>query len=495
MNVDTLTLIRRTYPDLVDDLLTAVVGGVVNEPITFDLKQLRYALSQPAKGVRSVKGSIPDAEGNPSPEVHLFQANIDYVFSDSDSAIEWQPKGTKPLDESTFYVDYFRPDTRSLLTDINIGSVTRTLTEAIGRETATLYQQVYQAYLAGFVDTASGQSLDYVVSILGVVRRSAEYATGLASFLRDPKSSGNVTIPDGTLVSTAKRVVFETTELRTLQQGQQRIDVPIRASVKAKGAAGVVPPGAIVQLEAPIEGIASVTNVDATALGTVAETDDALRIRAKATLQGLGQATLAALKRALLEEKSELLEVHDLNGPPGQTSNAGEVTLLVSAPPARYAAINARVQETRAAGVLAKVFARYVFAKPRIALTLTASLTTPGKLKLVYQLIGALKAYFETLQAGEAAEASKMLDAMNAIPEVKAAKPRFLDVLTTKSDFDSRASDPLIVALTAAAQASSSTDAAALTAALRNVLEGAATPATRSSRSPPRVAARTMRRS
>jgi hypothetical protein len=486
MNVDTLTLVRRSYPDLVDDLLTAVVGGVVNEPIAFDVKQFRYALSQPAKAIRSVKGSIAGTDGNPLPEVHVFQANIDYVFSASDSSIVWQPKGAQPVDETTFYVDYFRPETRSLLTDINIGSVTRTLTEAIGRETATLYQQVYQAYLAGFVDTATGQSLDYVVSILGVVRKGAEYATGMASFQRDPKSDGNVTIPDGTRVATAKRVVFETTQLRTLQRGQQRLDVPIRASDKAKGPLGVVPPGAIVALEVPIEGIASVTNFDPTVLGAAPESDDALRARAKATLQGIGQATLAALARALFEENSLLQEVHDPNGPPGKTSPVGTVSLLVSTPPARYAAVNARIQETRAAGVLATVLTRYVFVTPRIALTLTTSLTPAGKLKLVDQLIGALRAYFESLQAGDPADAAKMLEAMNAIPEVKAGKPHFLDILTAKADIDDPGARPLVDALVAAVQATSSTDATALATALESVLTGAVTPASAETRTPSR---------
>jgi hypothetical protein len=419
--------------------------------------------------------------------VYIFKANIDYVFS-GDSGIVWFPqgKGTQPVDESTFYVDYFRTETPSLLTDINIGSVTRTLTEAIGRETATLYQQVYQAYLAGFVDTAKGQSLDYVVSILGVVRKGADYATGIATFLRDPKSSGNVTIPDGTLVSTGKRVVFETTQLRTLQRGQQRLDVPIRATDKAKGPIGVVPPGAIVALEVPIEGIASVTNFDPTALGAAPESDDALRARAKATLQGIGQATIAALRRVLFEENSTLQEVHDPNGPAGKTSPPGEVSLLVSTPPARYLAVNARVQETRAAGVLATVIARYIFVTPRVALTLTTSLTPAGKLKLANQLIGALRTYFETLQAGDAAEGSKMLDAMKTIPEVKAAKPHFVDVLTAKQDLEGSDSRQLIDALVAAAQATSSTDAAALNAALQSVLEGATALPSAGARTPAR---------
>ncbi|SEE85015.1 Baseplate J-like protein [Rhizobiales bacterium GAS191] len=470
MNVDTLSLVQRSYADLVDDLLTAIVGGVVNEPIPFDIKQLRYALSQPATAVRSIKGTIVGPDGLPLPEVHVFQANIDYVFSASDASVVWQPKSTNPLDETTFYVDYFRPNTQSPLSDINVGGVTRTLTEAIGREIATVYREIYNAYLSGFVDTAQGQSLDYVVSILGVARLGAEYATGLATFLRDPASSGNVTIPDGTQVATAKRIVFETTELRTLQQGQQRLDVPIRATATAKGPAGVVAAGSIVALEVPIAGIASVTNFDATVLGTAPESDVELRARAKATLQGLGMATLAALARAVFDERSTLQEVRDPNGAPGKTSAPGTVLLLVSTQPARYGSVNARIQETRAAGVLATVVARYVFVTPRMALTLTAPLTPAGKLKLVGQLIDALQAYADTLQAGDPADAQKMLEAINKIPEIKSAKPHFLDVITAKADINDPGAQPLVEALVAAVQAVPPGDAAALATAIKTAL-------------------------
>ncbi len=487
MNVDTLSLVQRGYLDLVDDMLTAVVGGIVNEPIPFDVKQARYALSQPAQAVRSVKGTIADANGNPLSGIHVFKANIDYVFSSSDQSIAWLPKGTQPVDETTFYVDYFRPNTSPPLTDINVGSVTRTLTEAIGREIATVYQEIYNAYLAGFVDTAQGQSLDYVVAILGVVRKDAEYASGLVTFLRDPTVSGTVTIPDGTQVSTAKRVVFETTELRTLQQGQQRLDVPIRAIDNAKGPAGVVPAGTIVALEAPIAGISGVTNFDPTQLGAAPESDDDLRARAKATLQGLGQATLAALARAIFDEHSTLQQVRDPNGAPGATSAPGSVSLLVSVEPARYASVNARVQDTRAAGVLASVVARYVFVTPRIALKLTTPLTPAGKIKLVGQLIDALQAYFDGLPAGAPAESKAMLDAINKIPEVKAASPRFLDILTALADVNNPQSPPLVDALVAAVQSLPAVrTATALNDAIKNVLTSDVAPLFSESRTPDR---------
>jgi hypothetical protein len=455
MNVDTLSLIQRSYGDLVDDLLTSIGGGTVNEPIPFDIKQLRYALSQPAQAVRSVKGTIADQSGNAAPGLHVFLANIDYVFSASDSSIVWLPKGTNPLDATTFYVDYFRPNAQSPLSDINVGSVTRTLTEAIGREIQTVYQEIYNAYLSGFVDTAQVQSLDHVVSILGLTRFGAEYATGLVTFLRDPATTGTVTIQDGTEVATAKRISFVTTELRTLQQGQQRLDVPIRATGTATGALGVVPAGSIVTLQVPIAGIASVTNFDATVLGAAPETDDQLQARAKATLQGLGAATLAALARAVFDERSTIDEVRDPNGPPGKTTPLGQVILLVSTESARYASVNARIQETRAAGVLASVVARYVFVTPRLALTLTAPLTPAGKLKLVGQLIDALQAY--------------------------------VDVLAARADINDPGAQPLVEALVAAVQAAPATDSATLTTAIGNVLSSDVQPLFSENRIPDRT--------
>lgn len=56
MNPETVTLIERSYQEIVDDILTAIVGGVVNEPIVFDLKETFYPLSQSASDVRGIQG-------------------------------------------------------------------------------------------------------------------------------------------------------------------------------------------------------------------------------------------------------------------------------------------------------------------------------------------------------------------------------------------------------------------------------------------------------
>ena len=159
MNPDTVNLINRPYREIVDDILTALVGGVVNEPIIFDVKGDLYALAEPAQGIRGITGMVV---GSP----HIFQKEIDFLFDTDRNAVVWQEGGNFPDDETIFYVDYFRPNNPSPISDINVGSVTRTLSEGIGREIATVFGQINEAYRAGFIDTAKGKSLDLVVSIL-----------------------------------------------------------------------------------------------------------------------------------------------------------------------------------------------------------------------------------------------------------------------------------------------------------------------------------------
>ena len=214
----------------------------MNEPIRFDIKVFSYPLAEPAAAVRGITGT---AGGAP----RTFLLEIDFIFSPATNVVTWLDDGTKPDDPSTFYVDYFRVDSRSPISDINVGSVTRTLSEAIGREIATVYEQINLAYLSAFVDTATGKSLDYVVSILDVVRKTAEFAEGLVTFFRSSGVDGNITIPAAIGLTTATgAVVFTSTQPRTLQRGQVRIDVPVRAGVGFAGDAGLVPAGAITEM-------------------------------------------------------------------------------------------------------------------------------------------------------------------------------------------------------------------------------------------------------
>jgi hypothetical protein len=477
VNAEIINFLNRPYQQVVDDILTAMVGGVVNEAIFFDVSHDRYRLSNPASAIRSINGIVTVTSKNQVPLVtqHTFQNTVDYLFSPGDNSVVWLAGGLKPDDESQFFVDYFRTDasTISPLTDLNVGSVTRTLSEAIGREIAIVYQQINEAYLAGFVDTATGISLDLVVSILGVVRKGAEFATGLVTFFRDPAAgSGAITIPEGTELRTAGGITFVTSNVGTLQGGQARTDVPIRATDQSKGPAGKVKAGEMNTLANAIAGIASVTNFDPTVLGVKPETDDQLRARAKATLQGLGKGTIAALARAIFDENAKLEEVRDPNSAASQAA-PGTVVLLVDTEPERFISLQSAVNEVRSAGVLTTLVARYVFFKPRLVITAAGGLNAAAKTKLLEQVIGALQAYVDTLKAGEPAKGQQLIQAIvSKVPQLRGAKPvRFADVIVSRADVANPGTDTLIDALLKAVAATPSGDSTALRVAFEDVLQ------------------------
>lgn len=457
MNPETVTLISRSYFEIVDDILTAIVGGVVNEPSIFDVKDDRYPLAQRASDVRGITGTllVRDPGGAMVPTPHAFQKKVDFIFRESENAVIWLPGGAKPADETVFYVDYFRPDARSPLSDINVGSVTRTLGEAIGREIATVYGQINEAYLAGFVDTARGLSLDLVVSILGVTRKTREYAVGLVTFFRDPSAGdGNITIPEGTVLATDKEgATFVTVQLRTIQRGQARIDVPIRAAGAAAGEAGIVKSGEITKTAQPITGISRVTNFEPTILGAEDETDEQLRARAKAALRSLGKATIAALTNAIFEGRGRVAEVFDPNGPPLKRSTPGAVTLLVESEPERFPSLQVAVEQTRAAGVLATLVARYIFFKPRVRARVAPGLTADGKLKLVNEIIQAMQKYVDTLSVGDPATGEELLKAITGVKEVgkKKDETKIVDVIAWRADVGQAGPEALVKSLVEAA--------------------------------------------
>jgi hypothetical protein len=467
MNPETVFLLERPFQDVVDDLLTAIVGGVTNERIIFDVKADLYRLTQPALDVRGITGTV---EGRR----HTFQKSVDFVFSEGDNAVIWQAAGKKPDDTTTFYVDYFVPDddSESPITDINVGSVTRTISEAIGREIATVYEQINLAYRSAFVDTATGKSLDFVVAILDVFRKTKEYAVGLATFFRDAGSDGSITIVAGTVVTTAAAEVrFETVETRTLQRGQARLDVPIRATDDFKGEAGKVAAGAINEVFSRIEGISSVTNFDPTFLGAEDETDDQLRARARAKLSSIGKATLAAIVHVIREGRGKPVEVWDAANPGPTAAIPGTLTMLVEAEPERIEQLRAGVHETRAAGVVATLVARYVFFEPRLAITVRPGLTAQGREKVRLAVIDALQGYVDGLTSGAPAAGTEILAAARGA-DGDITQVRIADVVTWRSDLGRPGAGLLTDAVLAAIAATPAGDDAALRAAIEAALGG-----------------------
>ena len=290
-----MSFVAQPYERFVDDLLTALTGGVTREEHRFVSVEEPYTLATPGVMASTVK-----VFGQRSNQFILFEGGIDYTYQADREAIVWNQQGKLPDDHSYFYVSYYPQERSSRLTDRNPGSVTATLGEAFSREYAVLHKQMQMIYESAFVDTSTGSSLDHVAALLGLDRKDAKFAGGEVLFRRTTPAEGDITIPAGTLVSTDQGQNFETTDKRILRKGQLSVTAAIRAQVE--GPAGKVEAGTIKNINRPIFGIESATNEAATFFANEKETDEELRRRIKGTLERAGKATLDSIKFSLIEE-------------------------------------------------------------------------------------------------------------------------------------------------------------------------------------------------
>lgn len=310
-----MSFVAQPYERFVDDLLTALTGGVTREEHQFVSSDQPYALASPGVIASSVK-----VFGHRNNGFVLFEGGIDYLYRADQEAIVWNQNGRLPDDHSYFYVNYYLQEGIRRLTDRNPGSVTATLGEAFAREFAVVHKQMEMIYESAFVDLATGSSLDHVAALLSLTRKDAKFAGGEVLLRRNSPAEGDIAIPAGTLVSTDQGQNFETTDKRTLRKGQLSVIASIRAQVE--GPAGRVEAGAIKNINRPIFGIDSVSNEGATFFASEKETDEELRRRIKGTLERAGKSTLNSIKFSLIEEIPGInegnVQVSESAGMPGR---------------------------------------------------------------------------------------------------------------------------------------------------------------------------------
>lgn len=204
------------------------------------------------------------------------------------------------------YKDLFEDMRRrsSVLTDFEVGSVSRTIFESFSYELALLYEKMQLVYLSAFVDSAKGNHLDQVVSILGVSRGQPDYSIGAVTFTRDP-GADDIVIPLGTLIATedspeSPKKVYQTTEEKVIGKNQSAIVVKVQAM--DRGSEMDTDAETVVVMPRPIPGIKAVNNEEAiTLIGKRRETDEELRERAKNALISSGNATVLSIENAVLK--------------------------------------------------------------------------------------------------------------------------------------------------------------------------------------------------
>lgn len=156
-------------------ILSQITKGIVHEKHDFTASRIKYRLAQPdVQEIVRIDGTVRGAP-------HVFKKDTDFRLSGN--MVEWL-RGEKPDNSTPFFVNYKLNGSQEI-TDINPGSVVRTIVESVALEIDYLYAQLNQVYESGFIDTATGKSLDLVVSMLGISRKEAGFATGEVTFGRN----------------------------------------------------------------------------------------------------------------------------------------------------------------------------------------------------------------------------------------------------------------------------------------------------------------------
>lgn len=170
-----MTFVRKTYGEITESILSQITRGVVNEKFEYVAGRTAYKLEYPNPE------SIVKVEGTVNGSRFLFSKGIDLNLNGN--AMEWLNE-KRPDNHTPFYV-YYTINVPTGITDVNPGSVTRTIVESIALEMDYLYAQLNQVYNSAYIDTASGKALDLVVALLGITRKPAGYAIGEVAFGRN----------------------------------------------------------------------------------------------------------------------------------------------------------------------------------------------------------------------------------------------------------------------------------------------------------------------
>jgi uncharacterized phage protein gp47/JayE len=418
-----VTYAPRLYPEIVVDLLTTLTGGTVREsllvPQTGDLPKLA---NRPVRRVSNLVGQVAAKDGTPI-DFKFTSADFELVSSTGGTdldLIRFRDGGRRPAPATTLTVNYYPVQTPPTpLTDLNVGSVVRTLMESVARELAVTYLHLQKVYDSAFIDTAEGNSLDRVVALVGMTRLPADHPIAKVTFSRRPDSAGRITVPPGTAVTDAKGNRYLTAVAITLEPNEGALDV---FCVGADAGTKPVGAGELNRVEIAVAGISTVANAEPSRLLGAGETDEDLRRRARAALHGAVRGTVSALKFGLLSIAG-VKSVDITEKTPGVI---GLSVAYDSDPPTPelLQAVEDRILEFRPAGILvSRDDAKGLTVDAAVRLTLAGSGVAPSDLPGITEPIKAdLTAYLRGLPPGSTARKSKLQSLALKDPRVADAK-------------------------------------------------------------------------
>lgn len=411
-----MTPLDRTYPDIVRDLLTVLTGGTAREVIEIGatVPESLPLTNQPVRRVSHLEGIV--LIGERTQPYRFTERDFELVGTDRNPdglmAIRFRPKARRPVPGSTLVVNYYPvhlPPTP--LTDINVGSVVRTLLETAAREMAVQYAQLRQVYDSGYVETAGGGSLEKVVALVDVRRLRAGHAVGKVRFSRRAGSPGEITVPIGTAVTDGKGMRYLTSAEGTLQPSQGSVVVAVHGETTATAPAEA---RTLTVLERAIAGIDAVTNEDATARSAEDETDPQLRQRARRAIHATGRGTLDALRFGL-ESLPFVRAVTATEYPNPLVAAPGIVRLDVALSEdgaINRLAVDRRIEELRPAGIhVERMWAQAIQVGLNVTLRLAASLADTDLAALKSALADRLVQEIRALPPGGTLRRSRLVAA------------------------------------------------------------------------------------
>lgn len=348
------TFAPRPYPDIVRDLLTSLTHGTVRESVTVPAEtggviELKQMANRPIRRVSHLQGVVRLANGNEIP-YRFTPADFELVGPEGGgfNTIRFRPGGASPPAGSLLVINYYPVQIDPPpVTDLNVGSVARTLMEAVSVELALQEQLLDRVYRSAFLETAEGDNLDKVVALVGVIRLPAGVPVARLRFERS-SSRGRIVIPVGTVASDAEgKLRYATLASLALEPGEAAREVRA-AALDAR--ADPAQAGALNRLEVLVAGIASVTNPTDAVAAAAPESDDDLRRRARAALSLAARGTVDALEFGLraVPGVKDVAVVEEPNGIPGEI----RIDMVYTKDtPDVLAEVAARIQDLRPAGV------------------------------------------------------------------------------------------------------------------------------------------------
>lgn len=185
--------------------------------------------------------------------------------------------------------------TTKKVTDFSIGSVFRTLVEAVAIELDELYQQMFIG-LKEAIPVAVYNSFDF--GLLAAIPASGLIRVTVTS------SVGATTISGGTAFSLINGAVYKSSNDVIIAPGATYVDVTVSSSTS--GVAGNLSAGQSFTVTPAINTLVSATNPSAFLNGADGEEEEARKLRFNQYIQSLSRGTVAALQYGL--EKQTFLQ-------------------------------------------------------------------------------------------------------------------------------------------------------------------------------------------